>query len=217
MLRFKWVIIVILLQLIAALYFGMQLSDDVQIPSHWNIKGEIDGYMGKWSGILIFPGFNILLFLLMYFLPVYSARYKDHTEQFDKILPGFTLIIVLFFFLIHLYSILLAKEVFLPDGKHVLSLLGLMFIFLGNLLPKIPSNFVAGIRTPWTLSSEFIWRKTHRIGGRCFMAGGLFMIVIPILLKGVQSAFIITFILLMSAIFYPVVYSYALFKIEQKK
>jgi len=215
--RFKWVIIVIILQIITAFYLGLQLADDVKIPSHWNIRGEIDGYMGKWTGILLFPGLNIFIFLLMYFLPVYSARYKDHEEQFDKILPWFTLIIVFFFAAIHLYTILLAKGVFEPNGECILALIGLMFILLGNLLPKIPSNFIAGIRTPWTLSSEIVWRKTHRVGGVCFILAGLIMVVIPLIFKGSQSVFIITFILLMSTILYSVIYSYMLFKREQKK
>jgi len=215
--RYKWIIIVIILQIIAALYLGMQLSDDVKIPSHWNIKGEIDGYMGKWTGILLFPGINIFLLLLMYFLPAYSARYKDREEQFDKIIPRVTFIIVFFFAVIHLYTILLANGVFEPDGKYILALIGLMFILLGNLLPKIPSNFIAGIRTPWTLSSETVWRKTHRVGGVCFILAGAIMIVIPMIFKGSQSAFIITFILLMVTILYSVVYSFISFKGVQKK
>jgi len=88
---------------------------------------------------------------------------------------------------------------------------------LGNLLPKIPSNFFAGIRTPWTLSSELVWRKTHRLGGIGFIIGGLLMIIIPLLWKSSQSALIIMFILIMIVCLYPVLYSFLLYKKEEKK
>ena len=83
---------------------------------------------------------------------------------------------------------------------------------LGNLLPKIPSNFFAGIRTPWTLSSELVWRKTHRLGGIGFIIGGLLMIIIPLLWKSSQSALIIMFILVMIVGLYPVPYSFIFYK-----
>ena len=217
MLKFKWVLIIILLQLIFALYIGFQLSDDIQIPSHWNIKGEIDGYVGKWTGILLYPGINIIIFLLMYFFPVYSTRYKGREKQFNKIIPSLTLVIVLFLTLIHIYTLLLAKELFRSTGGHFLILIGLLFIFLGNLLPKIPSNFFAGIRTPWTLSSESVWEKTHRIGGVCFILAGIMMIVIPLISGFTVTAYIVTFILVFSLIIFTVIYSYILYKKEEIK
>ena len=212
---YKWSLIVLILQIIFALYLGMQLADDVKIPSHWNIKGEIDGYMGKWMGILVFPGLNIFIFLVFLFLPKFSVRYKDKEGQFSKVLPSFSLILIFFFAIIHIYTILLAKGVFHPGGKEIFIMLGLMFILLGNLLPKIPSNFFAGIRTPWTLSSEVVWRKTHRVGGICFIVGGLIMIIIPLIMKNTEQAFIVTFILFMAVILYSVLYSFILYKKEK--
>jgi len=214
--RFKWCFVIIIIQIIASLYLGLSLSEDAKIPCHWNIKGEIDGYYGKWTGLLLFPGINIAMLLLMIALPYISVRYKNARERFDKVIPSLATIIIFFFASIHIYTILLAKEILNPSGSMIFYLIGLMFIFLGNILPKIPSNFFVGIRTLWTLSSENVWRKTHRLGGFSFVLGGFLMILIPLLWKDSQTALIVLFILFMVIVLYPVLYSFILYKKEQK-
>ncbi len=101
-----------------------------------------------------------------------------------------------------------------PDGNIIFYLLGLMFIMLGNLLPKIPSNFFAGIRTPWTLSSEEVWRKTHRCGGICFIAAGILMILVTAIWGNNSNANIIIFTLFIPLVLYPVLHSFILYKKE---
>lgn len=214
--KFKWCFVIIIIQIIASLYLGLSLSENVKIPCHWNIKGEIDGYYDKWTGVLFFPGINLAILLLIMALPYISVRYKNAQERFEKVIPSLATIIIFFFAGIHIYMILLAKEILNPGGNIIFYLIGLMFIMLGNLLPKIPSNFFAGIRTPWTLSSEEVWRKTHRLGGIGFIIGGLIMILIPLFWKSSQCAFIIMFILFMIVVLYPVLYSLILYKKEEK-
>ncbi|KQC09568.1 MAG: hypothetical protein APR54_12685 [Candidatus Cloacimonas sp. SDB] len=215
--RYKWSIVIVLIQLALALYLGMQLSDEARVPSHWNIKGEIDGYVGKWSGIFLFPALNGVILLVFILLPLISVRFQTAEARFNKILPTFCFIMILFFAGIHIYSLLLALNVLSPQIKVILILLGLMVILLGNLLPKLPSNFFVGIRTPWTLSSEVVWRKTHRIGAICFILSGLIMIFIPLLWRNSTTAIIITFILFFLLIFYSVLYSFLLFQKEKKE
>ena len=214
--KFKWCFIIIIIQIIASLYLGLSLSEDAKIPCHWNIKGEIDGYYGKWTGVLLFSGINLAMLLFIMALPYISVRYKNAKERFENVIPGLATIIVLFFAGIHIYTILLAKEILNPSGNMIFYLIGVMFIMLGNLLPKIPSNFFAGIRTPWTLSSEDVWRKTHRLGGISFVIAGLLMIVITSILGNSSTANIIMFVLFMSLILYPVLYSFILYKKEEK-
>ncbi|NQV19344.1 MAG: SdpI family protein [Armatimonadetes bacterium] len=214
--KFKWCFIIIIIQIIASLYLGLSLSEDARIPCHWNIKGEIDGYYDKWTGVLLFPGVNLAMLLLMIALPHISVRYKNAQERFEKVIPSLAMIIIFFFAGIHIYMILLAKEILNPSGNMIFYLIGLMFIMLGNLLPKIPSSFFAGIRTPWTLSSEEVWRKTHRLGGTNFVIAGLLMILITAILGNSSVANIIMFVLFMSLVLYPVLYSFILYKKEEK-
>ena len=214
--KFIYAIIIILLQICLSIYFGLTLPEDARVPCHWNIKGEIDGYYGKWTGTFLFPGINLVMLLFMLALPYISVRYKNAQERFDKVIPRLATIIIFFFACIHIYTLLLAKQILNPAGNIIFYLIGLMFILLGNLLPKIPSNFFAGIRTPWTLSSEDVWRKTHRLGGFCFVLGGFLMILIPLIWKNSQLALILLFIIFMIIVLYPVLYSFILYKKEEK-
>ena len=214
--KFKWCFVIIIIQIIASLYLGLSLSEDAKIPCHWNIKGEIDGYYDKWTGVLLFPGINLAMLLFIIALPYISVRYKNAQERFEKVIPSLAMIIIFFFAGIHIYTILLAKEILNPSGNMIFYLIGLMFIMLGNLLPKIPSNFFAGIRTSWTLSSEEVWRKTHRLGGISFVIAGLLMIVITAIMGNNSTANIIMFVLFMSLVLYPVLYSFILYKKEEK-
>ena len=208
-----WIsVIIIMIQILLALYLSSFIAGDARIPSHWNIRGEIDGYTGKWTAILLFPAINLLLFVFMLILPIISVRYKETAERSSRMVPIITNIIIFFFAVIHIYSLLLGAELVSNTGSFLYYALGLMFILLGNILPKMPSNFFIGIRTPWTLSSEYVWRKTHKVGGLCFVLSGLLMIFIPAIWGNNSIALTIMFILFMILILYSVLYSFILYK-----
>jgi uncharacterized membrane protein len=214
--KFWLSIIIIIVQLALALYLSSFIADDVRIPSHWNIRGEIDGYTGKWTSILLFPGINIFLFIFMLALPIISVRYRETPERFSRMIPQITNIVIFFFAVIHIYTLLLGAELVSATGSFIFYALGLMFILLGNILPKMPSSFFIGIRTPWTLSSEYVWRKTHKIGGICFVLSGLLMIFIPTIWGNNTAALTIMFVLFMALILYPVLYSFILYKKKER-
>jgi len=212
-----WIsIILIIIQLALALYLSSLIADDARIPSHWNFRGEIDGYTGKWTGILLFPGINVLLFIFMLILPIISVRYRETPERFSRMVPIITNIIIFFFATIHIYTLLLGAELISSTGSSIYYIIGLMFILLGNILPKMPSSFFIGIRTPWTLSSEYVWRKTHKVGGICFVLSGLLMIFIPAIWGNNATVIKIMFVLFMALILYSVLYSFILYKKEEK-
>jgi len=214
--KFWLSIIIIIVQLTLALYLSSFIANDARIPSHWNIRGEIDGYTGKWTAILLFPGINAFLFIFMLILPIISVRYRETSERFSRMVPIITNIVIFFFAIIHIYTLLLGAELVSNTGSFLYYALGLMFILLGNVLPKMPSSFYIGIRTPWTLSSEYVWRKTHKIGGICFVISGLLMIFIPAILGNNATALTVMFVLFMSLVLYPVLYSFILYKKEEK-
>lgn len=212
--NFRLTILILILQIILAIYLGSGLPEDARVPSHWNIKGEIDGWTNKSTAIYLFPIMNLCLFGLMFFFPRFSPRYRRNAERFNHLLPSLTMILILFFALIHIYSLLLARELIADSTNFILVLIGLLFIFLGNLLPKVPSNFFVGVRLPWTLSSETVWRKTHRLAGWSFSLGGLILIVCGLLGK---ITMIIQIMLILSFVFIvivPVIYAFIMFKKE---
>ena len=211
-----WIsIIIIIVQIVLALYLSSFIADDAKVPSHWNIRGEIDGYSNKWTAILLFPGINFLLFIFMLILPIISVRYKESSERSSRMVPIITNIIIFFFAVIHIYTLLLGAELLLSNGSFLYYSLGLMFILMGNILPKMPSSFFIGIRTPWTLSSEYIWRKTHKVGGVCFVLSGLIMIFSSAIWGNNSTALTIMFILFMTFVLYSVLYSFLLYKKDE--
>ncbi|MDO9577694.1 MAG: SdpI family protein [Candidatus Cloacimonadales bacterium] len=214
--NFRIAIVIILIQIILSLYLGLSLPADARVPSHWNLQGEIDDWSGKWTAIFLFPGINIGMLLLVIFFPSLSPRYRKDPERFQKIMPAFINILVFFFAVIHAYTLLLAREV-VPSSSHfILILIGLMFVCLGNLMPKIPSNFYLGVRLPWTLSSENVWRKTHRIAGWSFSLGGVIFIIIGFVGEETSAVQIILIAAFLLIVLVPTLSAFLIYKKEQK-
>ncbi len=213
LLSYKWVILLLIIHIAFSGYFWLTLGENVQIPTHWNLKGEVDSWSGKTFGVLGLLVINIVMFLMLYLMPLYSVRFRKQKDRFEKVLPSVAFIIAALFALIHIVSILLAKnpEIF-GERNLILAIIGVMFVMLGNLMPKLPSNFFIGIKTPWTLSSEYVWRRTHRFGGIAFVIAGAIFLVTG-LMKKLPDIVMITsgvaaFVIIMST----VVYSFVIFK-----
>jgi len=92
--------------------------------------------------------------------------------------------------------------------------IGLLLMIVGNLMPRMRPNWIMGIRTPWTLASEQVWRKTHRVGGYCFMAMGLLMILIGFFSTASRFPYLLGGTLTLALV--PVVYSYFAWRRESE-
>ena len=149
-----------------------------QVPIHWNIKGEIDNWGSKTTGAFIMPAVMLGMYVLFLALPYMDPRKKRY-EQFSKVYHGFKTIILMFMAIIYFLIGANTLGYNAPIGVWVPILVGILFILIGNYLSKIKPNWFMGIRTPWTLSSEEVWNKTHRLGGKLFIIGGLLMVVMP--------------------------------------
>lgn len=168
-------ILILVLVIISSFYFYQNFPE--QVPIHWNAKGEVDNYAGKTFGAFLFPGIIIFLYLLFLVLPNLDPR-KEHYQKFSNVYHYFKTGLILFMAAIYFVTSLSALgypmniKLIVPLG------VGLLFILIGALLPKIKSNWFFGIRTPWTLSSEKVWQKTHEVGGKIFILGGLALMVL---------------------------------------
>lgn len=145
-----------------------------EVAIHWNATGEADGFANKWWGALLFPLFLTGIVVLLAALPKLDPR-KENYEKFQGVYRLFLNVLVTFFFTLHLgtlaYNVGIPVQIdlFVPIG------IGVLFIVLGNYLPKIKPNYFIGIRTPWTLENETVWQKTHRLGGKVFVMMGVLM------------------------------------------
>lgn len=153
------------------LWFWPSLPDP--IPTHWGIDGRPDSWMPKLPGALIGPGIATFLYLLMTVLPFIDPRSRNW-EAFGGIYPVIkTGLAALLLFITYLtLSAAVSAGHVLATSPLMLGI-GLLFVVLGNYLPKVRSNFFVGIRTPWTLSSDEVWYRTHRVGGRFMVVMGL--------------------------------------------
>jgi uncharacterized membrane protein len=210
--NFKWGILVLVLHALIAAYFFANLPDDARIPVHWNIHNQIDGWAGKTSGTWLPVAFNVLLFLLLYAMPFYSPWYRRNQTRFDKVVPVVALVMALFLALISAYGLWVAKMGEIPGMIFILVLIGMLFIFLGNILPKVPKNFFIGIRTPWTLASETVWERTHRLGGWCFVLAGALMVLKGLVLIGHNTFQTVTAILALALLLWPMLYSLIVYR-----
>jgi len=89
-------------------------------------------------------------------------------------------------------------------------LMGVLFIIVGNYLPKCKQNYTIGIKIPWTLDSEENWNQTHRMAGRLWVIGGILMIFAVFLPNKFMVAAMVVVLLVMVTV--PMIYSYRLYK-----
>ena len=110
-----------------------------------------------------------------------------------------------------MFIIYISKNNSETNPSYILLLCGVLFIILGNYFKTIKSNYFIGIRTPWTLENELVWKETHKLGGKIWFAGGLLVIVSSLVFKE-KINFIIFMAITTIMVLVPVVYSYLLFK-----
>jgi len=180
-----------------------------QVPAHWNIAGQVDNYMTPLGHVLTFTGLMIGMYLLFLLIPFIEPR-KENLAKSGPFLQFIKSFLLFFFFVLFVaISWTSIHSGALAIDKIVSAMMGFLFIGIGNYLGQVKSNFFMGIRTPWTLSSDDIWQKTHRLGSYTFVIGGLLFLLG--LFMPTPWNFTIPFVGILLASLIPVVYSYILF------
>ncbi len=153
---------------------------------------------------------------MLSFLPLIDPKRQNY-QKFAGVYHMLRLILSLFF--AGLTGILLYSS-YHPGALQVNALIlagiGLMLSFIGNYLPKIKPNYFVGVRTPWTLASETVWRKTHRLSGFLWFAGGLVLAVMGFLLHD-GALFVACAVLFVIMVGIPFVFSFLAFRSERRK
>ncbi len=178
-----------------------------QIPTHWNFQGEVDDYTSKPWGVMIMPLAAIFIFVMMKLIPVISPK-GFRTDQFRNVINIFTVTLVGFISGIALLVLLAASGRDVHMNEMVFAGMGLLFIVLGNYMGKVRKNFFIGIRTPWTLASDEVWSRTHRLGGWIFVLIGFFMFLNAFI--QLPPGWLIGVIVVAALV--PVVYSFVLYR-----
>lgn len=204
------VFLIILLSLAVSFYCYPKLPD--KIASHWNYKSEVDSYMPKPLGVFLMPVVLFFLFLLFLIMPKIDPL-KANVDKFRKYFDGFIIVLFLFMLVIQLQIILwnfgieIKPDILFPIG------FGTLFFYLGILIGRAQRNWFIGIRNPWTLSSDIVWDKTHKLGGKLLKICGIISII------GIKTKVYAIFFILVPIIIiliYLSIYSYIEYKKEIK-
>ena len=201
---------IIIIAFVVGIYFYPQMPE--KMASHWNAQGQVDDYMPKFWSLFLVPIFLIGLWLLFILIPKIDPL-KENIEKFRKYYDWFVILITLFLFYIYLLTISwnLGKRF---DMTLLLTpAIGILFYYIGVLLGNAKRNWFIGIRTPWTLSSENVWNKTHKIGGKLFKIAGM-MAILGIFFPNYAIFIMVVPIIIVSI--YTVVYSYFEYQKEIK-
>jgi len=193
---------IISLSFIIAIYLYPQMPE--KMASHWNAQGQVDGYMSKFWGLFLMPIISIGLFLLFILIPKIDPL-KENIEKFRKYFDGFIVLIMTFLFYIYLLTVFWNIGIRFNMAQLMMPALGILFYYCGILVENAKRNWFIGIRTPWTLSNEKVWDKTHRIGGKLFKVTGIIAflgIFFP------KYAILFVIIPVISVAVYAIIYSY---------
>ncbi|MGN7228756.1 SdpI family protein [Priestia megaterium] len=181
------------------------------MPIHWGANGEADGFATKINAMILTVGIMVLIYFIIAFVPRIDPR-KENYKYFSKTYNILLNAVLLLFFFVNMSTILQGLGYNVPMSYIAPIMAGLVFIIIGNYLQRVRSNYFMGIRTPWTLSNETVWKKMHRLSGKLFFIGGLLILISAFLPDGYKSVIMWGSIVLCVAI--PYLYSYVAYKKE---
>jgi uncharacterized membrane protein len=202
--------------LVAAMFVAAVLlwsSTPDRIPVHWNASGQPDHYGGKLEGLLLLPLTTLGVYLLLLLLPRIDPR-RTNYAQFQNAYSIMRVAIVVFLVLTYGFVLLSLRGIELGVSV-ILILAGMLLILVGALASRIRTNWYVGIRTPWTLTSELSWRKTHRLGGWLLAAVGLGFVASG--LVGSATAFQMALIFLFVVVLLLFIYSYLVWRADPER
>lgn len=204
------VFIIILVSFLIGIYFYPQMPD--RMASHWNAKGSVDGYMPKFWGLFLMPIISAVMLVMFILIPKIDPL-KQNIKKFRKYFDWFVVLIIVFLFYIYLLAIIWNLGFVFNMTNMMLPALGILFYYAGILTENAKRNWFIGIRTPWTLSSNKVWEKTHKLGGKLFKIAALFAFV-GILFQDYALWFVL--VPAISLAVYTIFYSYFEYKKQVK-
>ena len=197
--------LIILLPMLAGLLLWGRLPE--RMPTHWGVDGTVDGWSGKAFAVLGMPAILLAMHWLCVAITAADPKNKDQTPK----------IVGLILWLCPLISVAVGVMTYATAlgadvrvGWVMPIALGVMFVVIGNYLPKCKQNFTIGIKVPWTMADEANWNATHRFGGKVWVAGGMLLMACAFLPTAAVPFALVGSLILLSVV--PVVYSYLYYR-----
>ena len=209
--KYKKTLIASSLALLIPVIVGLLLWDKLPdpMPSHWNIHGEVDNWSSKAFTVFGLPGLMLVLQWVCIFASMADPKYQNYNPKMIKLIfwicPVIGLVLCCMVYPQAMgYSVPI--EVIMP------LLMGVLFIVVGNWLPKCQQTYTMGIKLPWTFASEANWNATHRVGGKVWFFGGIIAMLTAFL-----GSFWLLMVILALMVILPTVYSYLYYRKHGKE
>ena len=208
--KYKKTLIVSSLTLLIPVIVGLLLWNKLPdpMPSHWNIHGEVDGWSSKAFTVFGLPALMLALQWVCIFASMADPKYQNYNPKMIKLMfwicPVIGLVLCCMVYPQAMgYSVPI--EIIMP------LLMGVLFIIVGNWLPKCQQTYTMGIKLPWTFASEENWNATHRFGGKVWFFGGILTI-----LTAFWGSFLLLIGILVVMVILPTIYSYLYYRKHEK-
>ncbi len=183
-----------------------------RIAIHWNAEGVPDGYASKEAGLMLIPLILLMVLLLFEAIPRIDPLSKN-IKKFMNFYDGFVIAFAIFMAFVQVLLLLYNAGYAFNMGSLIIGALGIFLVYIGIVLPHLRRNWFIGIRTPWTLSSEAVWEKTHKLGGKLFICAGIISLLFSVFFS---KAVVVLVILLIAISVILITYSYLLWRKERK-
>lgn len=178
------------------------------MASHWNAKGEADGTMSRFWGLFLFPLVSLGITVLLLAIPKIGPL-KANIQKFKSYYYGFIIAFLVYFIYIYILTLVWNLGWKFNFSQMIIPAIGILMFIVGVLTSKAKRNFFIGIRTPWTLSSDEVWDRTHRLGGKLFKIAGIIIVLLSFV---PEIAIYVLLGLALGITVWLVVYSYILFR-----
>ncbi|ADD01966.1 protein of unknown function DUF1648 [Thermoanaerobacter italicus Ab9] len=183
-----------------------------KIPMHWNISGQVDRFGSK-NEIFILPFIITAIYFVMLFIPLIDPK-KANYDKFAGAYRVVRAVVVIIFVAVYFASTYSALGYRIDVNRIGNLVIPIMLVGFGSVMGKLRHNYFVGIRTPWTLVDEEVWDATHQVAGRLWLIAGIVGLFVSFF-KG-SWVVVFMFVLLITAVIIPVVYSYVIFKNKEK-
>ncbi len=208
-LKLVLVSLVTLLPILAGVILWDKLP--TQMPMHWGPTGEVDGYASKAFAVFFMPAFMVVMLWICIFVSSFDKKNREHNKKANTavwwIIPSLSIILNTL-----VYLTAMGKGV--SAGAIMTFSMGLLFVVIGNYMPKVKQNYTLGVKVKWTLESEANWNATHRLAGKLWFFGGFGVMLLAFLPETVL--FLCFFAVMLPMVIIPVVYSWCFSKKENK-
>jgi uncharacterized membrane protein len=201
-----WVLIALPYAYLASLWNG--LPD--RVPTHFNIEGKADSWSDKPMLLLVPCAIGVGTYLLMLIVPVLDPKKK--LQQMGNKYHQLRFVLTVFMSGLSVYLLYITKAGGMENPQWLIALIGVLLLMMGNYFQALRPNYFVGIRTPWTLENEEVWKKTHYLGGRLWMGGGLLIIIISFIINRHLPLLIVAGAILLIMVVVPIGFSFVEFR-----